>query len=275
MVGVGYFWAINRSYDALARVQYFTQRGPAQTVDFRGKVKPGTDFNVSVYAVQDRGIRSAPTERSADHSEAGRRDGGIPGEESQLGDGWIAKGGSQLLLFLSLPAVVLRELPRSHLFRIALGRISDETLVHLSVITIVADRDEQFQSAAPDDKIIFARLPEVQFLSREHEISNTVLPVWFSLESSAGLLYRAEPDFQTRQFVDRVDVNPRITTALHWKGFSLVPSFLAARNAIRAKALRLTGVEQEFRTQLARDWRWTADLAVAGAHLQGAQMAGG
>ena len=62
MVGAGYYWAINRSYDAMYRGQYFTQRGLAHTMDFRGKVTPGTEFNVSMYAVNDRGIKIGTNE---------------------------------------------------------------------------------------------------------------------------------------------------------------------------------------------------------------------
>ena len=56
MIGIGYYWAINRSYDATYRVQDFTQRGFAHTVDFRGKPREGTDFDAVLYGVQDRGL---------------------------------------------------------------------------------------------------------------------------------------------------------------------------------------------------------------------------
>ena len=57
MVGVGYYWAINRSYDATYRAQYFTQRGFAHHLDLRGKPKDGWDFNAIVYGVNDRGLK--------------------------------------------------------------------------------------------------------------------------------------------------------------------------------------------------------------------------
>jgi len=46
-----------------------------------------------------------------------------------------------------------------------------------------------------------------------------------SLESSAGLVRRTQPLFQTRQYLERMDFAPRVMTALRWKGFSLLPSF--------------------------------------------------
>ncbi len=56
MVHAGYFWAINRSYDLTYRAQYYTTRGLVHHVDFRGKPKPGTDYDVIVTGVQDKGV---------------------------------------------------------------------------------------------------------------------------------------------------------------------------------------------------------------------------
>ncbi len=55
MVHGGYFWAINRSYDLTYRAQYYTTRGLVHHVDFRGKPRPGTDYDVIMYGVQDQG----------------------------------------------------------------------------------------------------------------------------------------------------------------------------------------------------------------------------
>ncbi|HWB99320.1 MAG TPA: putative LPS assembly protein LptD, partial [Bryobacteraceae bacterium] len=46
MIGVGYYWAINRSYDVTYQVQDFTSRGYAHHVDLRGKPRAGSDFDV-------------------------------------------------------------------------------------------------------------------------------------------------------------------------------------------------------------------------------------
>ncbi len=224
MVGGAYFWAINRSYDAFLRVQYFTQRGPAETADFRGKITPGTDFNVSLYSVQDRGI-SIGTQ--ADGAPLIQKQGGeivAFQAKSILPDGWTAKIDVNYL--------------SSFLFRQSFSESFHEAIFSESRsvgfltkhwdtygMNFVADNDEQFQSTTPNDKIDIRKLPEFQFLSREHEIPNSILPLWFSLGSSAGLLYRNEPDYQTRQFVPRLDLNPSVETAFHWKGFSLMPTF--------------------------------------------------
>ena len=55
MIGVGYFWAINRSYDLTYRILDYTSRGYAHHLDFSGKPRAGTDYDAIVYGVQDRG----------------------------------------------------------------------------------------------------------------------------------------------------------------------------------------------------------------------------
>jgi len=49
------------------------------------------------------------------------------------------------------------------------------------------------------------------------------VPLWVSFDSVAGLVRRNQPLFQTRQFVERFDVAPRLMTALRWKEFTLLP----------------------------------------------------
>jgi len=87
MIGVGYFWAINRSYDATYRVQDFTDRGFAHHLDFRGKPREGTDFDAIFYGVQDRGLKQ--------DGGSLRKEGGsslyVVGK-SDMGHGFTARG---------------------------------------------------------------------------------------------------------------------------------------------------------------------------------------
>ena len=224
MVGGGYYWAINRSYDVLYRGQYFTERGPAHNLDFRGKIRPGTDFNFTFYSVNDRGVKIGTDENDKDVIQ---KQGGVLltfQGRSDLGHGWQARGDVSYLssfLFRQSFTESFHEALQSE------SRSVGYVTKHWSSfgVYVVADRDQQFQSTKPGDNIIIRRLPEFQFIARERQISSGVLPLWFSMEASAGLLHRTEPDFQTRKYVNRVDLNPRITTALYWKGFSLVPTF--------------------------------------------------
>jgi LPS-assembly protein len=217
--GLGYYWAINRSYDLLYRGEYYSLRGLASNVDFRGKVRPGTDFGFNLYGVADRGIDVGGGQVQKQGGFQFTVDG-----RSTLGDGWEARGHMDYL--------------SSFLFRQSFSESFHEAIFSEShsvgyltkhwssfAVNAVAERGEEFQSVTPDDKIVIRKLPQFEFLSRDHQILGGTLPVWFSLESSAGLMDRTEPDYQTRQFVPRLDLYPRLTTALRFGSFSLIPSF--------------------------------------------------
>jgi LPS-assembly protein len=218
MFGLAYYWAISRSYDALYRAQYFTSRGFAHTLEMRGKVTPGTDFSFNLYAVNDRGINIGNGVIQKQGGEELSFDG-----HSELGDGWMARGH---LDYLS-----------SFLFRLSFNQSFHDAIFsethsvgfvtkHWSsyAFNVVTDRDQEFEDANPDHTIIIKKLPEAEFLSRDRQILGGVLPVWFSMTSSAGLLDRTQPEFQTPLFVDRLDVRPEVTTAFHFGGFSLTAS---------------------------------------------------
>jgi LPS-assembly protein len=211
-VGVGYFWAINRSYDLTYRGLLYSQTGFGHQADFRGVVNERTSFDAALY-----GITSTSANSNAPSGLVVSVEG-----KSELGKGWQARGD---LRYLS-----------SFLFRQQFTQSFDEAVsseTHsVGYVTrhwsdfgfnLVAERIANFQSTAANDEIVLRKLPEVQFITREHAIRK--LPVWVSLDSSYGLEHRTEPEFQTRQFVQRVNFEPRIMSAVHWHGFDLAPSF--------------------------------------------------
>jgi len=212
MLGMSYYWAINRSYDTLYRIQYFTARGFAHTLDFRGKVTPGTDFSLNFYGVNDRlhqgGAQIAFDGRSA------------------LADGWEAHWHIDYLSSF----LFREEFSQSFVGAIAAESHSVGFVArHWSTfgLDIVADRDEQFEDVGPQDKIVIKKLPEVDFLSRDRQILDGPLPLWFSMTSSAGFLDRTQPDLETRRFVPRLDLYPELTSAFHWRGFNMTVSVAA------------------------------------------------
>jgi len=220
MLGIGYYWAINRSYDLQYRNQYFTQRGFAHHVDFRGKVNENTDFGVTVYGVNDRGLKINDTVR---------KQGGYLASfngRSELKWGWSARADINYLNSFEFRQNFTESFSEA-------VQAESHSIAYLTKhwssfgANIVFDRDQVFQigTGNVEDSIVIRKLPEIQFLSRERQISEKVLPIWVSFESSAGLLRRQQPLFATREFVDRIDFSPRITTAAYWKGFSLVPAF--------------------------------------------------
>jgi LPS-assembly protein len=231
MVGIGYFWAINRTYDATYRPQWFTQRGFAHTVDFRGKPSQRSSFNFFLYGVNDKGLELASGER--------RKEGGFivgMAGSADLKWGWSARGDLNYLTSMRFR----RAFTESYYEAIdaevhSTGFVGKHTNSY--GLDIVFARLENIQEAgaynsalneyAPDSKVMIRKLPEAQFISRPRELLKSKFPLFFSLESTAGLLRRNQPLFQTRQMVPRIDLQPRLMTTARWKGFSLLPSFSA------------------------------------------------
>ena len=239
MIGIGYFWAINRSYDVTYRIQDFTQRGFAHHVDLRGKPREGTDFDAIFYGVQDRGLK-------LDDGSL-RKEGGsslyVVGK-SDMGHGFTAAGMINYLTTYrfrqafteSYSEVVSSEIQSvgvinktwsSYTFNAIFARLENFQRQEVEI------RDEVGNVRLEPDSIIIRKMPEIELSSRDRQVWRR-LPVWYSFQSAAGLLYRAQPvfdgdtlidKFQTGKFMNRMNLEPRITTALHWKDIHLVPSF--------------------------------------------------
>jgi LPS-assembly protein len=210
-VGLGYFWAINRSYDLTYRTQYYTKRGFAHQADVVGWVNDRTTFDVSAF-VLGRDKRQNLEGGYVLSAEA----------RSQLGRGWEGRGELRELSSLGFRQYSTQSFDEA---------INSEThstgflTKHWkdAAFNLVAQRNVNYQTSAAGDSIVTRKLPEVQFLEREHAIGKW--PIWVSLDSSYGLQRRSQPQFQTRQFVQRADVAPRIATAVHWKGIDISPSY--------------------------------------------------
>ena len=146
-----------------------------------------TDFNFILYGVNDRGqlvdgVRRPPASGYLDQL---RRPFGS--EERLAG-----ARRRELSEFFHVSAVVHRLVLRSDLFGGTHGGASFEALGYLTRSDLVAWRVENFLSTNENDKVSLRRLPSVEFRSRDRQVSERVLPVWVSLDSSASFLRRNE-----------------------------------------------------------------------------------
>jgi len=243
--GIGYYWAINRSYDVTYGIQDFTARGLAHHVDFRGKPTQTSDFDVVFYGVNDNGTKVGTRNDPVTNTPVDiiQKQGGFnlaATGHADLGDGFIARGNINYLSSLlfrqnfteSFNEAVFTE---SH----SIGYISK----HVDTLTFnaVFSRVQNFQdNLSPDDFTVIRKLPEVQFGSRDHQLLSGFLPVWGSFDSAAGLLYRVQAantiryddssqvfvgKLESQQFARRATVDPRVMTAFHFKNIHLIPSF--------------------------------------------------
>ncbi|MBK9166242.1 MAG: LPS-assembly protein LptD [Bryobacterales bacterium] len=219
MFGAGYYWAINRSYDVMYRSQLFTQRGFAHHVDLRGKPRHGTDFNVILYGVNDRGLLLQDGSR--------RKEGGYilsTSAQSDLGRGFYGKAEINYLSSLAFRQAFTES------FQEAIFSETNSTGFvgkHWSTYSFNAafSRLQSFQTLAPGDWVLIRRLPEISFTSRDRQIRSGSLPLWVSFDTSLALLDRSQLSFRTSQFMNRLDASPRVTTAVRWKDIHLIPSF--------------------------------------------------
>ncbi|MBY0506133.1 MAG: LPS assembly protein LptD [Bryobacteraceae bacterium] len=247
--GFGYFWAINRSYDLLYNGTYFTQRGLAHTVDFRGKPNEKSDFNVNIWGINDRG-------RLLGDGVTRIKEGGYNltfTGRAELGRGWHARGQINYLSSLVFRRAFTQTFTEAIASEVKSIGILDKHWSSFSINAIFAQL-ENFQSDAPGDKVAIRRLPQVEFIVRERPVFKRELPVWISLESTGGLVRRNQPLFQTRAFVERFDVNPRVSTRMRWKEIALVPSF-AVRGTYwgSSQPNQTTQVTGQNQTRLASD----------------------
>jgi LPS-assembly protein len=219
MIGVGYFWAINRSFDVMYLNQYFTQRGFAHHVDFRGKPRPGTDFNFILYGVNDRGALQSDGTRIKQGGFLFSLNG-----STDLGHGFEGKANVNYL-----SSFVFRQTFTESFNEAIFSEVHSVAYIskHWSSydLDFIFARNENFQSTEPNDKIVIRKLPQVEFGSRDRQVVGGDIPIWVGLEATAGLLQRDQLLYQTRQFTERMDFAPRVTTAFGWKGFRLLPTF--------------------------------------------------
>jgi LPS-assembly protein len=245
VIGGGYFWAINRSYDVTYRTQYYTRRGFVHQADFAGWVNQRSTFDFSIFTA---GANQALNLRGGHVINLEAR--------SEIGKGWEARGELRQVSALRF---------RQEFTQSFAEAINSETH-SVGYVTkhwrdygfnLVAQRNVNYQTDTPGDEIVVRKLPEAQFLLREHQWRD--LPIWISLDSSFGLERRTQPLFQTRQFVQRLDIAPRISTAAHWFGLDLAPSFGIRETSYDSKLVngRLSGGNI---TRSARDFQFDLGL---------------
>lgn len=240
MVGLGFFWAINRSYDATYHVQDFTARGFAHHLELRGKPTERADFDAILYGVQDRGLQMPDGSRL----KQGGYSAYVAGK-ADLGNGFTARGSINYL-----SSFTFREAFSDSFNEAVFSEVNSVAFVNKDWSTYtfdgVMERQQDFQSAeitvtnpatgkstTETNAVIIRKLPEAELTSRDHQITPDI-PLWYSFNASGGLLSRSQPYFENNTLIDRyatdfftsrLNFSPEISTVFHFKDFHLVPSF--------------------------------------------------
>jgi LPS-assembly protein len=241
MIGLGYYWAINRSYDLTYRFQDYNTNALGSHVDFRGKPTATSDFDFIAMGVYDMG---------------GQPGSGTPAQrytgdniyftgKADLGNGWMA---NSLVNYVS-SFRFKQEWSESYNDAIgaeihALAFVKKDFSYYTFEVEgsrVENFQNEELQITNPNgsfsylrDAVLIHKLPESNFDGRNKRIKKK-WPIWFSFDSSAGLYYRSEPlfegttttqinNFETKQFTPRLRFAPRISSVVHWLGIDFTPS---------------------------------------------------
>jgi LPS-assembly protein len=238
MIGLGYYWAINRSYDLAYRLQDYNTNAFGHHVELRGSPKQGTAFDLIVYGVQDVG--GAPgSNPPVTYSGASVYFNG----KSDLGNGWYSNAQINYVSsfrFRQEWSGGYGDAINSQ--AISVGFVNKDFSTY--TFDFAASRTENFQNTEipftePNgsikylsDAVLIYKLPEADFSSRDRQVWKDI-PLWFSFDSSGSLLSRSEPDFNSSNvlvdlfhtgFNPRFDFAPRVTSAFHFAGINFVPS---------------------------------------------------
>jgi LPS-assembly protein len=233
-VGAGYFWAINRSYDITYEAQVFDSGLVSNHAEFRGKPKPGTDFDLVLFG----------SATSQTNSPSGLTAYGVG--RSDLGNGWTAGGTLNYITTLrfqqdwsqSYNETVGSEITSSGFINKNWDTYTFDVVVSRS--QLFANVEQEITnpttgktSLGPLLDTDIRKLPEFLLTSRDHDLF-AGLPLWYSFDVSAGLMSRSEPiinssyqvtdEFKTSPFVDRIRLAPHLTTAFSLGPLHFVPS---------------------------------------------------
>ncbi len=219
VLGQSYFWAINRSYDATIGGTWFTDRGFATRMGLRGRPTPNSTFNASFYGVNDRGFKRADGSRLKQGGSSLTVEGAA-----------LMPGGFRGVVNLNyLSSLEFRQAFTQSFEEAVFSQVRSIGFISKSVSSFQMNvsllRDENLQSVQPNDTVIIRNLPNMEFNSHDHQLLDGPVPLWFSLDSSFGLVSRTQPTFQTRRFVQRGDFFPRITSTFRLKDFQITPTF--------------------------------------------------
>lgn len=218
IVGQSYYWAINRSYDATIGGTLYTSRGVASRLGVRGRPTKRSQFDAEFFGVKDRGQKLDNGDR--------RKQGGssfdMRGSASMPG-GFRGVAELRYLSSLEFRQAFTQSFEQAVFSQVrSIGFISKSfDTYHINVSLL---RDENFQTVVErGDTIVLRKLPSLEFNSHDRQIVSGPLPLWVSFDSSFSLVSRTQNEFQTRRFVQRGEVNPRVMTKFYWKGFHVSP----------------------------------------------------
>jgi LPS-assembly protein len=220
IVGDAFYWAMNRSMDAIAGAEYFSLRGWSQRGEFRARPSETSYIDLNYSGLIDRGIGSPPVKQG--------------GENARLN----AEGN-----FYGFRAVANIDYLSSFLYRLAFNEVFSQA-VYSEVksqaflsrtdngfsLGGMLERYQNFQSTTPGDVITISHAPTFDASSVDRKLWHS--PFYWSFDSTLDGLSRSEPrnangmpGLHTGELL-RFDLVPEISLPLLFQGWSLRPALI-------------------------------------------------
>jgi LPS-assembly protein len=212
IVGGGYYWAINRSMDAIMGAELFSSRGWSQRGEFR--VRPSQDafLDLTYFGVQDRGIGTPKVNQG--------------GEDVRLnGENRFGHNIRGVLNIDYLSSFLFRLAFVPQFYQAVQSEVKSQAFLsnttHGFSYNALVERYQSFQGTTSGDVINILHTPSFEVSSVDHPLGRS--PFYWTFETAAEGLSRSEPSFRTAHVVGRWDANPSISLPLLFRGWSLRP----------------------------------------------------
>jgi LPS-assembly protein len=219
ILGDSVYWAINRSMDATAGAEYYSQRGWAERGEFRARPSDTSYVDFTYFGVTDR--------------------------KNQGGEDIHLSGESRFLR--NFRSVANIDYLSSFVFRLAFSETFTQAVnsevksqAFLSNSTRgfsfngLVERYQNFESAQNGDVITILHAPSFEVSSVDRRLAHT--PLYWSLDAAAEGLSRSEPGFRTANLLGRFDLTPTIALPISLHGWSFRPE-LSLRNTLYTQQL--------------------------------------
>jgi LPS-assembly protein len=217
--GESAYWAMNRSMDATAGAEYYSQRGWAQRGQFRARPSDTSYINLTYFGVLDR-------------KHQGGQDINLSGE------GRLMQNFRSVASINYLSSFVFR-LAFSETFTQAINS-EVKSLAFLSNTSrgfsynALVERYQDFESSQHGDVITILHAPSFALSSVDRRLAHT--PFYWSVDAALEGLSRSEPGFRTANLLGRLDLAPVLSLPLQSHGWSLRPE-LALRSTLYTQQL--------------------------------------
>jgi LPS-assembly protein len=216
-IGDSFYWAVNRSIDAVLGAEYFSKRGWALHEDFRARPSETSSLTLNYFGVIDRGLTPG--------NDQGGHDVKLNGEALLPGD----FRGVASLNYLS--SFVFRLAFTPNFSQAVDSEVKSVAFLSKTVqgfsVNVFGSRYQNFQSTTRNDLVTILHAPGFEVSGVDQQIAWS--PLYWSFDLAAEGLHRSEPGFTTPNLVGRFDIHPNLSLPIFYNGWTL-RSEVALRN---------------------------------------------